>query len=517
MKKARMLLKGLLWRWLRGLPIGICLLWPMGGLGDGGLPEALSPLFEHAEAYPGYALTACDAETERGEPGECSVFVMEGWNHRELFIARRGADGAYEIETSSTLALWNGERTDGTPEIAVRGAEQIELAFGSEERYVFECQEGAWPLVQAEIGGMRVEACDAGYTFSQDDGSVVWQSGTLYLDREAAPYGWESAFNVSLFPRTQSAVRHLNRVTALMSDGGISEEAPEKMRESRKRYPVYTAPSEAACRMAGGKAEVSMRSEKRLYGVVGGWTLISYPVSAGVSRVGYIHAKEDIHELALARTEATVVTDTYLTDDPLVGQAEQMTLKAGAAVTCLAQWDAYYAYVETKKGGKTIRGFVPIAAIKIAEPEPDVEATARLAGTSWYLSGGGTMGAEIYRFFVDGSCMESLYDYDAQGQENAPLPEDETSRKAKHWTVARYDPALRLFWDDPAYMMTVTDADGGISRYGLSLGEASLSLTDSEGSGVYRLFGETADGEAANAPRNARKCAGEEPRSDAAA
>lgn len=480
----------------------LCLLMPARVLGDGGLPEALSPLFEHAKAYQGYAMASCDAATERGEPGEVAAFVMEGWNHRELFVARREAEGVYKIEARSTLALWQGEQAGRELCIAVPDAEHIELTFGGAERFAFEHRSGAWTLAWADMGdGMRVEAGD-GCTFSEGDRSAKWQSGPLYLDRDAAQYGWESAFNVSLFPRTHAAVRHLNRMTALMSDGGISEETPEALRKGRTRYPVYTAPSKASCRMAGGKAEVSLRGEVKTYGGTGGWTLISYPINPGVARVGYIPVGNMAESMALACAEATVTDDTSLTDDPLLGQTSQMILRPGDAVVCLARWDAYYAYVETKKDGKAIRGFVPIAALNMEEPEEDAEGTERLAGTSWYLSGGGTMGADIYRFFADGSCMESLYDYDAPGRENAPLPEDEASRSLKRWTVSRYDPALRLFWDDPEYMLTVTDtSEDVVCRYGLSLGETSLSLIDSEGSGAYRLLTEAADGELAVYPK----------------
>lgn len=80
--------------------------------------------------------------------------------------------------------------------------------------------------------------------------------------------------------------------------------------------------------------------------------------------------------------------------------------------------------------------------------------------------------------------------------EDYPLPEDRASRRVRGWAVSRYDPALRLFWDDDEYMLTLTDRDSGdiVGRYGLALGETFFGLINSEGSGAYRLLEDNEDG-----------------------
>lgn len=482
-----------------GMLLALCLLLPACAMGEGtGLPEALAALFEGETAYAGYACTASDWETAKGTPGELAVFVMDDGEHRELIAARRGADG-YAIEARSSLALWQGEReADWLPVVSVADGKHFSLRFRkTRQTFAFEKRKQAWVLVRADTGtgtygAVSAELDDWRYTFWQGTDSADWRADELYLDPDTAEENRFSAFNALRFPTSPEGVRHLNDMETLLSSRRLYASDVSAREGYRASYPVYTAPSEKAYRAANGKAQVSLKGGLKAYGTVGGWTLIRYEVSPGVSRVGYIRARGLADEIELAGSWATVTMETTLTDDPLSGQGALMTLKAGETVKCLAQWDAYYAYVQTRKNARAIRGFVPIAALQIPEPEADAEATARLAGTSWCMSGGGTMGADIYRFFADGSCMTSFYDYELPPPEDYPLPEDRASRRVRGWSVSRYDPALGLFWDDDEYMLTLTDMDSGdvVGRYGLSLGETSFGLAGSEGSGAYRLLEE---------------------------
>ena len=127
-----------------------------------------------------------------------------------------------------------------------------------------------------------------------------------------------------------------------------------------------------------------------------------------------------------------------------------------------------------------MRGLVPLQALEMPEPETDGDMMRLLEGTQWALCGGGEMAGDVVRFSADGVCTMELSDADAeQGGTGANV--------TYAWTVSRYDAALSLFWDDAPTMLTLRGKDGAIMRMGLTLtGRDSLSLIDSEGSGVYK-------------------------------
>ena len=58
---------------------------------------------------------------------------------------------------------------------------------------------------------------------------------------------------------------------------------------------------------------------------------------------------------------------TWLTDDPLNSCKTLMQLSSGDEVTCLATMGEWL-YVETTLSGKTVRGFIPVAAAAPVEP-----------------------------------------------------------------------------------------------------------------------------------------------------
>ena len=286
------------------------------------------------------------------------------------------------------------------------------------------------------------------------------------------------------------------RVASLLTDGGIYRNGVgdcEAYRKARgtldgKKLAVYAAPSEKAARMAGDRASVRFDDSVLCMGTQGEWVLCAYEVDALRWRMGYIHApelagamEESGYVLSLGGTRGTLAKEAVLTDDPFAwDDAQPVSLGAGTEVVCLALWDDSRAYVEARVGRKAMRGLVPLQALEMPEPETDGDMMRLLEGTQWALCGGGEMAGDAVRFSADGVCTMELSDADAeQGGTGANV--------TYAWTVSRYDAALSLFWDDAPTMLTLRGKDGAIMRMGLTLtGRDSLSLIDSEGSGVYK-------------------------------
>lgn len=131
---------------------------------------------------------------------------------------------------------------------------------------------------------------------------------------------------------------------------------------------VYSGPAVNSWRGANGKAEVSTNGGLYAMGWVNNeWLLIQYGTSAGNRRVGYIHASAFkgempvLPQVVFAPQAATVAMSCVLTDDPRNASEQIITLSSGAKVTWLASYDngQLWDYVETRAGGKVVRGFVP--------------------------------------------------------------------------------------------------------------------------------------------------------------
>ena len=133
-------------------------------------------------------------------------------------------------------------------------------------------------------------------------------------------------------------------------------------------FAVYSAPSAKSWRGANGKASITSGSEIFVAGTANGWLLIQYELNSGVIRVGYVELKKikgdysPGSELSFAATSMKLVDNAVMTDDPINQGTKIGSLKKGAAVTCLAQYQGMI-YVEAKVSGKTARGFIPAASL----------------------------------------------------------------------------------------------------------------------------------------------------------
>ena len=499
------------------------LLLPCSSLANSwGLPGGLFQLFHDDAAYADYHIAECDAQTAKGRPGEVAAFVMESRYHRELFIARRQADGRYAVEARSTLAV--SQEDGGDFFLALE--DDSRLTFGERGlcSYTFEympfsaAQGGRWGLTGATMtadvpdspheyvtSALTVtrgeDIWDASYTIATPGQTDArWMTDTIVLwDAPEHDGPGMNVFNAALFPQTADEVRALNRIESLMTQPDMR---PSMMAGTKggERYAVYTAPDERSCRMAKGKAEVSLGGDVLLYGAEGEWAMIGYQVSPRTARIGYIHAPElaeKAHSLFFTCAQAIITQETFLTDDPMLSLYPQMTLEAGARVTFLCQWDAYTAYVQTSRDGHTLRGFVPLRALALPEPQRDAQMEAALAGTSWRFLTGGSLLGDFQRYEADGTCVESSFDYgrplavEGEGAGYDELyEEDEASRRRGTWAVTRGGGALAALADETQAVLTVTREDGTVSRAVIAINGDVLELRRGEAGGGYERMTE---------------------------
>lgn len=167
----------------------------------------------------------------------------------------------------------------------------------------------------------------------------------------------------------------------IRADAQAAQEENERVREltgteerwkPNKYYPVYQGPGKSYGRSGGGKGKVSTNDVITTYGKWRGWLLISYEISAGHHRFGWISEADvgpgafaDYRDLPFTKASGDmdyrlgVLTEQYpLTDDPGRTNSAVVTLPAGSSVHCLGICDVWM-LVEGFSGGKLAMGFVP--------------------------------------------------------------------------------------------------------------------------------------------------------------
>ena len=191
----------------------------------------------------------------------------------------------------------------------------------------------------------------------------------------------------------------------------------------------------------------------------------------------------------------TVTQDTFLTDDPNVSQYHQMTLKAGDGVRLLGLQGAFYAYIETTLGGKTVRGFVPAACVRYPLPTEEApEIAARLVG-DWESNGGGEVLGIYTAFLTDG---RMLTDWLPQAKKETLSTQERSLYGVPSWrTYQVYKSTEREragFRGEYAYILVLRSLAGYITNfYALRFdtdeaGRESFALYFGEGGGNYARY-----------------------------
>ena len=370
----------------------------------------------------------------------------------------------------------------------------------SNEMLTYTLESGTIGSLTLQAGGENSELTSY-LTVSDGKNSVKW-------------YGWQHAtpslaeFNLRLFPRTMDeigAIREMHSILwAQFEDTELmGNEMPGDA--GAATVPVYSAPSESSVRFAKGKASVNLRAPVKFYGLSRdeSWMLVEYEVSDRTSRFGYVKRSELPCSMAQTQTmifssidmPVTITKDTYLTDDPNVSQYHQMTLKAGDGVRLLGLQGAFYAYIETTLGGKTVRGFVPAACVRYPLPTEEApEIAARLVG-DWESNGGGEVLGIYTAFLTDG---RMLTDWLPQAKKETLSAQERSLYGVPSWrTYQVYKSTEREragFRGEYAYILVLRSLAGYITNfYALDFdtdeaGRESFALYFGDGGGNYARY-----------------------------
>ena len=135
---------------------------------------------------------------------------------------------------------------------------------------------------------------------------------------------------------------------------------------------VYSGPGTEYYRGADGRASISTNATTSFYlhGKVGDWYMISYKLTNGGCRVGYISADSFIgelnaRELEFACTPLYIQERVMLKDDHRTAQPDDESvpvwIEPGTQVTfltCVEGYGGVWYYIECCINGQMIRGFI---------------------------------------------------------------------------------------------------------------------------------------------------------------
>ena len=245
-----------------------------------------------------------------------------------------------------------------------RWGKALHTCWGNGEYYENQCifeldRQGVWQLshyAHAGQSGMMDVTADALYFLEESKDNLKIKAR---VGRDLR------SFDLKKLPKTPGQARQPDALPPIIPAGFL--EAWEMGLGAGGTYPVYSAPDKASLRGAEGKAAVSSKGWVQVFGREGAYILVQYAVAKGHFRVGYVDAAalsehwDAPESLDFTRVQDKTLRDTKLTDDPLGTRQSLLSLKAGQEVTLLSKMDGF-AYLETKQGKQTARGFAPLEA-----------------------------------------------------------------------------------------------------------------------------------------------------------
>ena len=442
--------------------------------------------------------------------------VMKSRYHHALFFA----DSRERLHVYTT-AVYQPEAKRKAPKLYWDG-HYLTIEYDEFEYYTFcEWNEGSgeFQLSDAVINGFELTGIPGEYGFSwqyqatddDHDEAVVWPEKIMLAD-----------FNIDLFPRSVDEVCRLNYMRARFDSGlnvpgtaagsgdVYNPDHPGELLQPKKKgtAAVYSAPyGKSAWRAGKGKAAVGLNGDLWVlsqYKNEDGqsYACIRYNVSERTQRIGYALCKDlglpEISEQSsepgrsFVHIDVQATTDTFLTDDPDVGQFRQFSVPKGTQFSCLGLYNYNYAYVtaEVKNGkfadgGAIVWGFVPVRDLEPMEQEKAPEAMEKLAG-AWQFDAGGNLAPDILNLEADGS-------FTAPGMMDEVAEEDASSGT---WYVTKYNPFMNLYWNEPSYELTLLFGNGRAIVRGLELTDEGFGLTCWEGGAGYVPYDGSQDPEA---------------------
>ena len=351
------------------------------------VPEEIADLFDVKawEGYEvartnteeeGYACFLCDEDAIIGGQPVGLVIVSKG-DHNVLCLVQKRS-GQWRITGRNHNAIPDG---DIIPALYFDLQDDIDIVYGNN------------PLqgvvsISLKYDGRNVSFDGMVFEDGVDSTEAIIREGSIrynFFD-DLAYTGYETvygvydasfeAFNYRYFPKSPAeADAILTTAPDIPRNTGDPIAMPRPQEPSLRtgeKYDVFSAPGRSSYRPANGKAVMSTNDWVQVFGQEDGWVLVQYDISSGQMRFGYVDASVlprgvQVPVLAWAEVPYEIVSDTWLTDDPLNSCKTLMTLATGEQVTCLATMGDWL-YVETTLSGKAVRGFIPVAAAAPVEP-----------------------------------------------------------------------------------------------------------------------------------------------------
>lgn len=447
-----------------------------------GLRGGVLDIIYDDDAYDDYN---ADADNGNKKVGGRNVnqAILSNRYHSQLICAVREDDN-WVAEAVSTVAVYQpGDDRAVRPELRHLAGGGISLSYGGKEVYVFARHDGEYCLQrvlfdESSSYGDSLMWTGSDYSYFQAGqqnsrqpiGDALWKTDMLTL----------AEFNITQLPRSMADVRRMNTVTeALMRSGGrlnVQETWPGE--KKARKLAVFTAPDEDSYRASNGKASVSTGGEIRLLGEISGWTMIEYEVSLRTSRIGFVPASlmQVPTPVPAAAEPVALVTarDTFLTDDPHVSQYGQAALPAGTKVQGLALCGSFYALVSYEGAGRSFWGFVPLRDLALAGDQTRWDVMDLMIG-KWSLKSGNSPLTGFLVLSSDGTmkCVQ---------RDESGIWLTQTDAR---WRVTNC-PLDAAYQNYPLYEMTVTQEDGSVIRFGLSLDEdGSIRFATEEDAAIY--------------------------------
>lgn len=353
------------------------------------VPPEIEKLFS-VKAWDGYEVARTNTEEDGyacfladegviigGEP--VGLVIVSKGEHNVLCVLQK-RNGQWRITGRNHNAIPDGEVI---PALYFDLQDDIDIVYGKNP------VEGVY-TISLKYNGRTVRFDGMVTAFGDDatieaivhDGSIdyIYMRDLAYQRTETVYGVYDAAFeafNYRYFPRNAvEADTLLTFAPVIPRNAGdpIAMPAPEELNlRTGEKYDVFSAPGRDSYRPANGKAVMSTNDWVQIFGEEDGWVLVQYDISSGQMRFGYVDASvlprnASVRQLAWASIPYAIVTETWLTDDPLNSCKTLMQLHEGDEVICLATMGDWL-YVETTLSGKTVRGFIPMETASPAEPE----------------------------------------------------------------------------------------------------------------------------------------------------
>lgn len=356
------------------LLLALCLLLPLcPALADGGdsqswLPQEISDFFAQDAFADGLIPSYSYAELEIGESGFAFVVlergaerVLYGFEKKEgvwRYWLKNASLLPQRTETTYVLSTYWGWSCPNAPQRYMTNNPILSITNSAGDWMDFEYSGGAWNLIYLSGESLSMLAQADRLVYLNENGTVQGtvygtpQRNLRYVDYSALPLSLQAAREKLTTPPQIPSNSQLTAVKIKFTGG--------------QKFPVYSGPGAYYEREAGGKAAVSTNDWLQVFGRESGYLLIQYAISASQMRFGYITETAlpdgtSVNALQLDYADARILSDTFLTDDPLNSQARIRNLSAGEKVQWLAvMGDWVYAEVS---GATPARGFVPARAI----------------------------------------------------------------------------------------------------------------------------------------------------------